>query len=204
VKRILVLVGLVVGCSKTAEPTASTATTTGTTASGATATAIATPPTPSGAAATAAAPAGVRDIAWDVPATWKSQPASGMRKATYKVAKAGADPEDAEMSVTQVGGGVDANVERWASQFPDGKASLKRTEKKLGPLSVTVVELRGKFTGGGMPGMAPAEPKAGYALLGAIVEGPDPPYFFKLTGPEKTVDGARADFDKLVASMRSK
>jgi hypothetical protein len=139
----------------------------------------------------------VGDIAWDVPSAWKSEPASGMRKATYKI-------DDAEMSVTQVGGGVDANVERWASQFPESKSSLKRSEKKMGPLKVTVVELRGRFTGGGMPGMAPAEPKSGYALLGAIVEGPDPPYFFKLIGPEKTVDGARADFDKLVASVRPK
>ena len=29
-----------------------------------------------------------------------------MRKATYKIPKVGADPEDAELSVTQVGGGA--------------------------------------------------------------------------------------------------
>ena len=38
----------------------------------------------------------------------------------------------------------------------------------------------------------------------AVVETPVGPYFFKLTGPEKTVTAARADFDKLVASFRAK
>jgi hypothetical protein len=57
-----------------------------------------------------------------------------------------------------------------------------------------------------MPGTtAPPQqgPKPGYALLGAIVE-TSPPTFFKLTGPEKTVMAARADFDKLVDGLRAK
>jgi hypothetical protein len=71
-------------------------------------------------------------------------------------------------------------------------------------MRVTVVEIHGDYAGMSMPG-APATPakKPGWALLGAIVE-TSPPTFFKLTGPEKTLMLARADFDKLVESLHAK
>jgi len=149
---------------------------------------------------------GAGEIAWDVPAGWETAPnPSAMRKATYKIKRAEGDPEDGDLSVTQVGGSVEQNVQRWVGQFdlkPGEEA--KRTQRTVGDLKVTVVELGGTFKSG-MPGMGPATPKDKWALLGAIVETPTGmPWFFKLTGPEKTVTGARADFDKLVDSFRLK
>ncbi len=44
--------------------------------------------------------------------------------------------------------------------------------------------------------------KAGYRLVGAIVEAPEGNVFFKLTGPAPTVAAAQADFDALVASIQ--
>jgi hypothetical protein len=51
--------------------------------------------------------------------------------------------------------------------------------------------------------MAPpgAAKKPGYRLLGAIVEAPEGPVFFKLTGPAKTVAVAKADFEKMLSSL---
>jgi hypothetical protein len=46
------------------------------------------------------------------------------------------------------------------------------------------------------------EQKPGYALLGAIVEGPDANWFFKLTGPAATVDAQRQAFEAMVGSLR--
>jgi hypothetical protein len=43
--------------------------------------------------------------------------------------------------------------------------------------------------------------RAGYRLLGAIVEGPGGLIFFKFTGPAPTVAAAQAEFDALVASI---
>ena len=51
--------------------------------------------------------------------------------------------------------------------------------------------------------VAQAEPKTGWALLGAIVE-TQTPTFFKMTGPEKTVLAARGDFDKFVDGFKAK
>jgi hypothetical protein len=45
-------------------------------------------------------------------------------------------------------------------------------------------------------------PKKGYALEGAIAEGPRGSVFFKLTGPKKTVVKEKAAFDALVKSLK--
>jgi hypothetical protein len=152
------------------------------------------------------APSGPTEIAWDAPAAWqKVENPNPMRKATYKIPRATGDAEDAEMSVSQAGGSVEMNVKRWSGQFEtkDPNAT-KRSERKNGDLNVAVVEIKGTFTGSGMPGGPPGAPKPNYALLGAIVETAGTSWFFKLTGPEKTVDAAKADFDRMVETIRPK
>src|SRR6266542_1604659 len=63
-------------------------------------------------------PAGEATITWTAPARWKSvSNPSAMRLATFKIPHAASDSEDPELSVTQVGGGVDANIDRWIGQF---------------------------------------------------------------------------------------
>jgi len=53
-----------------------------------------------------------------------------------------------------------------------------------------------------MPGAAPPVAHDDYALLGAIVETPGGPWFFKMTGPRATVEAARRGFDDLVDSFQ--
>ena len=43
--------------------------------------------------------------------------------------------------------------------------------------------------------------KPGYMLLGGIAQGPDAPWFFKLTGPEETLRGERAAFVAMLESL---
>jgi hypothetical protein len=119
-----------------------------------------------------------------------------MRLATYRIGP------DAEMAVSQAGGSIDANVDRWINQFgPDAKKNAKVTTKKVSGLDVTIVEVEGTFGGGMGPGSGA---KDGWALLGAIVATPGMPHFFKLTGPAKTVKDARPELDELVASLTTK
>jgi hypothetical protein len=136
-----------------------------------------------------------------VPASWKQEPVTGgMRKATYKIAAAPGDSEGAEVSVSQAGGELDDNINRWAGQF--GGATPTRTERTVNGIKVVIVELHGTYSAGGMMGK-PQPPKAKYALLGAIVAS-EPWHFFKMWGPDKTVAAAKPDFDKLVGSVRGK
>ncbi len=156
----------------------------------------------------AAQPASGGELTWTAPAGWVSvPPANNMRLAQYRVPSSGGD---AELVVFYFGpgqgGDPQSNAERWASQFigEDGKpatASLKTRQLESNGVAITVVEARGTYQSGGMMGGTP-ENKPGYALLGAIAAGPDSNWFFKLTGPEATVEAQRAAFDELLRSLR--
>ncbi len=143
-------------------------------------------------------PSGKR-VTWAEPKGWPAAPKqSAMRKATYVIPRADGDSEDGELAVfyfgQSSGGGVDANMERWIQQFSGvQKSDIRRDQRsKNGLLQHTIEIPRGTFASG-MPG-APATAKPDFALLGAIVETPLGNYFFKLTGPKRTVAAARPQF----------
>lgn len=140
------------------------------------------------------------ELSWKAPARWKPFPStSTMRLATYRIPHAPGDAEDAEMSVMQAGGTVDANAKRWVDQFDAaGQKTAKRTTRKVSGLDVTIVEVEGTYSGG-MGKDAREEP--GWALVGVIVATPGMPHFFKLTGPSGTVKSARVELDELVGSF---
>lgn len=143
--------------------------------------------------------ASAASITWTAPARWVSVPnPSSMRIATYKIPRAQGDTDDAELSITQAGGGVDANIDRWVGQFEGGQA--KRTSKTVKGMKVTIVEIGGTYSGG----MSGGGPQKGWALLGGIVETKDMPHFFKITGPEKTVKAARTELETMLDSIAPK
>ena len=154
-----------------------------------------------------AAPSG--EPAWTVPKEWVEEtPKSGMRKAQYRLPAAPGDKEDGECVVYYFGAGqggdVKANLDRWASQFSGrGAAAPKFSEMKAGGFTISRAEAKGTYTPSpmSMGGGPEPEPKPGSMLLGAIVPGPDANWFFKCTGPEKTMEANRARFDALLASM---
>jgi hypothetical protein len=146
-------------------------------------------------------------LTWAVPKTWVPGPSSAMRLATYFLPALAGDAEKPELAVFWFGpgqgGSVDANVERWLSQFASSPADPKpsRSLMRIGTLPVTLVRAAGAYSSGTGMGAAPA-PKSGFALRGAIAEGPDGAVFFKLTGPRRSVAAAAKDFDALVASLK--
>ena len=145
-------------------------------------------------------------LSWKPPAGWTAEaPSSPMRVVTYRVPAASGDGEPGELGVfffgTGEGGSVDANVDRWIAQFApeSGSAKPARRVESVKGIRVSRVSVEGTYTSG-MPG-GPKTPKTGFALLGAIAEGPGGNVFFKLTGPRKTVQKAASQFDALVRSL---
>jgi hypothetical protein len=138
-------------------------------------------------------------VTWTAPPRWEKVPhASSMRIATYRIPHVAGDAEDAELSVTRAGGDTDANIDRWLGQFDEaGRKTAKRTERMVDGLRVILVEIEGEYSGMGSP-----EPAPGYAMKSAIVETAGTKHFFKLTGPAKTVEAARAELVSLVDSVR--
>lgn len=148
-------------------------------------------------------------IEWADPSDWKkATPTSPMRKASYVIPKAAGDPEDGELHLfyfgKKFGGDVDANVKRWLGQFPETKPEqAKRSEREVRGMKQTLVEIEdGLFMSG--PPMGKKVPKKGFGLLGAIVAAPTGNYFFKMTGPSKTVKAARPKFIELLDSIKPK
>jgi hypothetical protein len=141
----------------------------------------------------------------------KEKPSSSMRKAQYQwPGKNGA--EVAEMAVfffPGTGGSIQANLERWYGQFkqPDGSNTSDHAEEKkltANELDVTITYTTGTFlksTSRMMMGGS-VEEMPGYAMLAAIVETSQGPWFFKATGPQETIDFWRDDFEKFSGSFK--
>ena len=149
-----------------------------------------------------------RDLSYKAPSTWKTErPKSAMRAGQMRIEPAAGDTDPAELTVnffSGTAGGVEANVTRWEGMFLDAdkKTPKAKVEKKKGiNVDVTRVEVSGHYIAAMTPGQTARHDKPGYRLLGAIVLTPDSSYFFKLTGPEKTVAAATKGFDALIESM---
>jgi len=151
---------------------------------------------------------GEKGLTWKVPEGWTAEaPSSSMRRAQYRVA---GEAGDGECVVYYFGpgqgGGARANVERWAGQFtqPDGGSSLEKAsirELEVEGMPVTTIEVTGTYAGSmTMRGAAQGQ-EPGQMLLGAVVEGPDANWFFKLTGPEATLTGQRDAFAAMIGSL---
>jgi hypothetical protein len=148
-------------------------------------------------------------LGFKAPASWKKEtPKSAMRQLQMKIPAAPGDDEPAELTLNAFpggAGGVEANVTRWENMFLDAdkKAPKAKVEKKKGiNVDVTRVEVSGHYVAAVSPGQAAKHDKPNYRLLGAIVLTDDTGYFFKLTGPEKTVAAASKGFDELIESMK--
>jgi hypothetical protein len=140
-------------------------------------------------------------VLWVDPPEWKRLPQSGMRYASYEIPAAKGDSQIAELNVFILSGDVEDNIQRWVDEFT--KFDLKtvvRSKRTVNDLPQAIVEIpKGYFSGG----MGDTKASDNYGLLGAIVVAPSgAEYFFKLTGPSKTVKAARKPFYQLLDSIR--
>lgn len=186
------------------------------------ATKVATPSTPQGGTydtasptrEAASTPGGSAEtsvgLTYTVPASWTKTPSSsGMRAAQFALPAAGGEP--AEMVLfffgAGQGGDVQANLDRWIGQMkqPDGgdaRSHAQVATRTVGPYKLTILSVDGTYDPGAMMGGPAPTPKTGHRMWCSVVEGPGGPWFWKATGPKKTLDGEAANLDALVASFR--
>ncbi|GAB4362808.1 MAG: hypothetical protein Kow0042_00130 [Calditrichia bacterium] len=151
-------------------------------------------------------------LKFNAPRGWiEEEPASSMRLAQYRLPGAPGE-EDAILSVFHFksgGGTVEGNLRRWFGQFvqPDGsptEAHAQREDLTVNGLPVTLVYVTGTFLQSRSPMMmsGPVDEKPGYALLAAIVDTGKGPWFFKATGPQKTIERWQNSFQEFVQTFR--
>jgi hypothetical protein len=161
------------------------------------------------AAATVAMAESAAGMQWTAPAGWKSEAARPMRAATYSVPPVAGDRDAAECGVyffgPGQGGSVEANIDRWKSQFtdPNGKTTpAKLATRQVHGLKMTTIDTSGDYSGMGGPMSGGQRAVPGYRLLGAIVEGAGGNIFIKFTGPMKTIAANQPKFEQLLASFQ--
>ncbi|MAQ13815.1 MAG: hypothetical protein CMN30_03360 [Sandaracinus sp.] len=143
-------------------------------------------------------------IKWTVeePLTYRA-PSRPMRNAEYVVDEGATEAVLTVFHFPGMGGSIDENISRWTAQFKtaDGApvTDADTQTRTVGGLQVTTVDVTGTFASS--MGMGGGEPQADSRLLGAIVDGPEGPIFFKLLGPADTVGTAEAAFGALVDSI---
>jgi hypothetical protein len=145
----------------------------------------------------------------EVPADWVAEEvSSGMRVLQLRVP--GEEGEaHAELVVyyfgRNQGGSVEANVERWTSQFSDpagGAVDPVITKLEGGQVPATLVELEGSYARG--VGLGPAaEARPNQMLLAAVVETKKGRLYPQLYGPADLVKGQRAVFITFVEGITS-
>ena len=150
---------------------------------------------------------GQAGLSWEAPADWTAEPPqNAMRKAQYRIPGSGGDAECVVFYFGPgQGGSPQQNAERWAGQFaqPDGTSPLEAmtTEQiDVDGIPVLLVEVSGTYSGGRMQG--PSLDLTDQMLLGAIAQGADANWFFKLTGPSPTVREQAEAFEKMIRSLR--
>jgi hypothetical protein len=201
--KLMLCAGMVVmaqaGCSKKEEPSRSKATADSVR-----------PAAAHGPATEAGQPTGA-GLKFTAPVGWISEtPTLSMRRAQYRLPRVEGDSEDAEMVVYYFqggGGGVQANVDRWIGQFskPDGSPAndvAKISRKTIHGIPVTTVDVAGTYSGAMGPMGGSSEAKTNYRMLAAVAEADNGPWFFKLTGPAKTVAKWEPSFESFIDSIQ--
>ena len=149
-------------------------------------------------------------LLFTAPEGWiEETPSSSMRRAQFRLPRAGGDPEDGELVVFHFpgqGGSILANVKRWVGQFsPEsggGAEKPKLTERTANGVPLYLVDVSGTYRPSSGPMMQPGDPKKDYRMLAAIAQTPSGPWFFKLTGPRKTIDKWHRGFLAFLDTIR--
>jgi hypothetical protein len=147
-----------------------------------------------------------QSLDFELPASWpQSKPSSTMRIAQAAIpGEAGTGELAVFYFGAGQGGGVDANIDRWLQQMEvPSSESPKRDAFQVGDFTITWVDVGGTLKAGSM-GMGPGSARPNYRLLGAVVEGPLGPWFFKATGPDETLSAERPTFLAMLRTMRAK
>lgn len=141
-------------------------------------------------------------FAFTAPAGWVQK---GGKTAFREITFAAADGSPTECYVTELantGGGLEANINRWAGQMgaepltSDGITALPKI--KVFGNDAPVAEFRGTFTG--MSGDAHPD----YVMLGTLSEAGGSTYFIKMVGPAAEMEAQKSNFTAFCESLTMK
>lgn len=142
-----------------------------------------------------------------VPSEWKAKaPSSSMRLAEYVTP---AEPAGSANVVVYFfgpgqGGSIDANLERWKSQFsnPEGGPVQERITIERRGFPTTIAEYRGTYARGTGMGSAAEDALPNHLLIAAVVQTPRGTLFFQCFGPVAAVEHQRDTYLAFVRQVK--
>ena len=143
-----------------------------------------------------------------VPAGWTSRPAtSKMRLAEFVLPSSGEKAPEVIVYFfgSGQGGSVDANLERWKSQFSNPNGSPVTdvvTHENTGTFPLTIAEYRGTYARGIGMGSAPEAALADHMLIAVVADTPHGTLFFQLFGPRQAVETRRSTYLAFVRGLK--
>lgn len=140
--------------------------------------------------------------AFEVPAGWRERPVEQDKRAFGLQAsfEIPVGEEIVTLTVSTVGGGLAANIERWKDQFGGSPEEPPRQETLLiDGRECLWVDLRGTYTAGFGAGDGPRENQR---MLGVGIPRPGQEMYLKLIGPRPAVAEVEAEFRRMVMSAR--
>src|SRR5262245_25566287 len=160
-----------------------------------------------GAPAPAGSQATFLEYKTTVPNGWTARtPSSSMRLAEYTTPTV--DAGTAEVVVyffgKGQGGSVDANLERWKSQFtnPAGGPVAEKVTHPIAPFPMTVAEYRGTYARGMGAGSDANAARSNHMLIAVVAETPRGTLFFQCFGPIAAVESQRAAYLQFAQGLK--
>ena len=137
------------------------------------------------------------------PESWiRKAPRSGFVLAEFGLPQAEGDTTEGRLTVTAVGGSIEANVARWRDQFGGKPDQESQEEIEVSGVPVTLIDLAGAYDEQHM-GMGPTEHLPGYRMQAAIFSAGGQQFIIKGYGPEKTMAAHADEFLALIRSLKS-
>lgn len=147
-------------------------------------------------------------VTLEAPKDWvRKQPRT--RIVEHEFATPGEAGAEGRFTVMAAGGGVDANIDRWITQFtqPDGSSTKEKTKiqkLKVAGQEIHYVDISGTFKDQAGP-FAPGMNRPDYRMLAAIiVTEKHGMHFLKLTGPKASIAGQEKPFQDMLNSLQVK
>ncbi len=146
------------------------------------------------------------------PADWeRKEPANRIVEVELAAPAAEGDEQAARITIMGAGGSIEANIDRWITQFtqPDGSSTRDQTkiEKiKVADTEVHLVDIKGTYKdqAGGPFARQPATMRDGYRMLAAIIVTDYGRYYVKMYGPAKTIAENEKPFRAFIESLAIK
>jgi len=154
----------------------------------------------------------VMNLTGGLPDGWTSvTPGNSLRSGQLSLAPSEGDTKPGEVIIFFVGPnekGIEDSLSRWASQFeakygdPIRKEDMNRQDFRSNTLKMIMVNFSGTMGRFEEIGVGEVPMRENWACTAGVVDTPSGPFFFKGTGPVKTMTDQLPNFKKFLQSLK--